>query len=290
MGATRLDEAIPLPSAPVTALVTKVFGLFAAVRGPCTVLGMSLQSVADVVGSTPYMKPRQAQIITDLIREYDLKDVLELGIMHGVSTCYIADTLRDLGGGHVTSLDLDLSRDNKPDAETLLKQLGLMEMVTIRLDPTSYVWTLMKMLEEDPAPRYDLCYLDGAHDWFADGFAFFLVDKILRPGGWLVFDDISWSFATSPALAATDRVQEMPLEQRNTQQVRKVYDLLVKTHPSYAEFKIVDDWGMARKRTDVPTAGPTRIVKEIVVERERYGAGALVREAAGKVRRKLRSR
>lgn len=251
---------------------------------------MSLQSVAEVVGTTPYMKPRQARILTDLIREYDVKDVLELGIMHGVSTCYIADTLRDLGAGHVTSLDLEMSRDNKPDAQSLLQQLGLTDMVTIRLDPTSYVWTLMKMLEEDPTPRFDLCYLDGAHDWFADGFAFFLVDKLLRPGGWLVLDDIGWSFASSPALMATERVQQMPPEQRTAQQVRKVYDLLVKTHPSYEDFKIVDDWGLARKRTDAVSSGPTRIVKEIVVERERYGVGALVRDAAVKLRRTLRRR
>lgn len=251
---------------------------------------MSLQSVAEVVGSTPYMKPRQARILTDLVREHQLKDVLELGIMHGVSTCYLADTLRDMGDGHVTSLDLETSRDNEPNAHSLLAQLGLTDMVTIRLDPTSYVWTLMKMLEEDPTPRFDLCYLDGAHDWFADGFAFFLVDKLLRPGGWLVLDDIGWSFASSPALMATERVQQMPSEQRDAQQVRKVWDLLVKTHPSYEEFTIVDDWGLARKRTDAIGTGPARIVRETVIERERYGLGALVRDAALKVRRKVRRR
>ena len=251
---------------------------------------MSMQSVAEVVGSTPYMKPRQARLITDLIREHQVKDVLELGIMHGVSTCYIADTLRDLGEGHVTSLDLETSRANVPNAETLLQRLDLTDRVTLRLDPTSYVWTLMKMLEEDPTPRFDLCYLDGAHDWFADGFAFFLVDKLLRPGGWLVLDDIGWSFASSPALMATERVQNMPAEQRDAQQVRKIWDLLVKTHPSYEDFKIVDDWGLARKRTDAVGAGPTRIVKEVVVEREQYGLGALAKDAARKVRRRIRRR
>ncbi len=246
---------------------------------------MSLESVAKVVGSTPYMKPGQAEIITKLIREHGLADVLELGIMHGVSTCYLADTVRDLGRGHVTSLDLDLSRDNLPNAETLLSQLHLSDLVTIRRDPTSYVWTLMKMLDEDPTPRFDLCYLDGAHDWFNDGFAFFLVDKLLRPGGWLVLDDLGWSFATSPALAATEKVQQMPIDQRESQQVRQVYDLLVKTHPAYDEFKVIDDWGFARKRLEGSVGGPARIVREVIVKRERYGFGALMREAAVKGRK-----
>jgi hypothetical protein len=51
-------------------------------------------------------------------------------------------------------------------------------MVNYYFEPTSYTWRMMKMLEEDEGPRFDLCYLDGAHSWFVDGFAFFLIDRL----------------------------------------------------------------------------------------------------------------
>ena len=37
----------------------------------------------------------------------------------------------------------------------------------------------MKMLEDDPEPRFDFCYIDGVHNWADDGFAFFLIDRLL---------------------------------------------------------------------------------------------------------------
>jgi hypothetical protein len=30
-------------------------------------------------------------------------------------------------------------------------------------------------------------------NWDTDGPSLFLVDRLLRPGGWIVFDDIEWS-------------------------------------------------------------------------------------------------
>ena len=49
------------------------------------------------------------------------------------------------------------------------------------------------------------------------------MDKLLRPGGWLLFDDLTWK------IEATD-VHE---SERALAQVQEVFDLLVKGHPSY---------------------------------------------------------
>jgi hypothetical protein len=107
----------------------------------------------------------------------------------------------------------------------------------------------MKMLQEDPRPRFDLCYLDGAHTWFVDGFAFFLVDRLLRRGGWIIFDDLSWTYSTSPTLKDTEAVRRMPPEERDTPQIELVYELLVKTHPGYGDFHAKHGWAYARKLT-----------------------------------------
>ena len=68
------------------------------------------------------------------------------------------------------------------------------------------------MIDEDPTPRFDLCFIDGAHDWFTDGFAFYLVDKLLKLNGVIIFNDIDWSYERSKELRNTERVKKMPLD------------------------------------------------------------------------------
>src|SRR6187401_1593211 len=141
--------------------------------------------VKRIVGDLPQMTLAQAERVTALLEEQRLTSVLELGWNHGVSTCYMAAALERMGEGHITTIDL-AGRQVTPSIHDLLRQTGLQHRVTTFEEPTSYTWRLMRMLEEDPTPRYDFCYLDGAHSWFVDGFAFFLVDKLLKPGGWML--------------------------------------------------------------------------------------------------------
>jgi hypothetical protein len=80
-----------------------------------------------------------------------------------------------------------------------------------------------------------------------DGFAFFLADRLLKPGGWMLFDDLDWTYATGATLGNTEQVRLMPREERETAQVGKVFDLLVRRHPSCGEFKVDESWGWAQK-------------------------------------------
>jgi hypothetical protein len=80
----------------------------------------------------------------------------------------------------------------------------------------------------------------------------------------------------------------MSEEERTTPQVQRVFDLLVKTHPSYNVFREEGQWGLAQKSLTTSAAGTeVRIVKEVEVRRERYGLGALAVRLAHKARRKL---
>jgi len=144
---------------------------------------MNIDQIRERVKSIPYMSVTQAETITDVISENRFQNILELGFGHGVSTCYIAGAVDDLGRGTITTIDSISAREAEPNIEHLLGSLGLAKYVAIFYEPTSYIWRLMKMLEETSSPRFDFCYIDGAHDWFTDGFAFFLVDRLLKPGG-----------------------------------------------------------------------------------------------------------
>jgi predicted O-methyltransferase YrrM len=246
-----------------------------------------LTRVEELVGDLPNMTLRQAERMKTLIVDSDAREVLELGCGHGVSTAYIAVALSASNGSLVT-IDLDAARQRKPNVEELLERVQQRERVTVHYEPTCYTWRLMKLLEEEPRPRFDLCYIDGAHSWFVDGLAFFLVDRLLKPGGWIVFDDLDWTFARSSTLRRTDEVRGMPEDERAHPHVRKIYELLVKPHPSYSNFRVEEGWAYAQKSYDASSAvGVDQIRVETIVRTEAVGFGEFLSRLARALRNRI---
>ncbi len=99
----------------------------------------------------------------------------------------------------------------------------------------SYTWSLGRLLAEQRAPIFDYVYIDGAHTWCHDALTFLLVDRLLRPGGHVDFDDYGWTIAGSPT--NRERLDVMATrytpEQLATPQVAMVVELLVKPDPRY---------------------------------------------------------
>lgn len=190
----------------------------------------------------------QAKYLEKFIKSKKLTNLLELGFAHGVSSCYMASILKDMGEGQLTTIDLNSARHRNPNIETLAEKLELKEYISVYYEYESYNWRLMNFIEQNEEPIFDFCYLDGAHDWNVDGFAFLLVDKLLKPGGWIILDDMDWSFGSSPTMSKIPRVQNMPDDVKNTPHVAKVFDLLVRTNPNYDNFEVTDfGWGIAQK-------------------------------------------
>lgn len=102
----------------------------------------------------------------------------------------------------------------------------------------SYNWSLMRMLQQNPAPLFDYVYLDGAHTWAIDALTFFLIDQLLKPGGYIDFDDYHWTIDGSPTVnpRVYPRMREMYTEeQMQTSQVALIVDLLVRRPGRYEE-------------------------------------------------------
>lgn len=208
---------------------------------------MNVEDVKKVVKDAPYMSVEKARRMTGFMREHRLKDVLELGFFHGVSSCYMAGAAQELGG-RLTTIDLVGAQQREPNITQLLAGCGLTEVVDVYFEPRSFTWRLMRMIEDGKGPRFDLAYLDGGHTWDVTGYAFFLVDKLLRPGGLMIFDDIDWTHESSPAQREKESVKRLPEDYRTTPQVRKVFELLVEQHPSYRGLRVEHGWGYAQKR------------------------------------------
>jgi predicted O-methyltransferase YrrM len=206
----------------------------------------------------PYIKPERARMLYDFVLEARPHRCLELGFAHGASSCYIAAALDELGDGHLTTVDILDSAGRKPPIEHLLQHTSLASWVTVVREQNSYDWFLKKEIvrcSRDGVcrPAYDFCFIDGAKNWTVDGFAFFLVDKLLEIGGWILFDDLNWSYDAAQELTGktvTDGIvhRELSADQRAEPNIALVFRYLVMQHPSYGEFRFLDEaWARARK-------------------------------------------
>jgi len=102
----------------------------------------------------------------------------------------------------------------------------------------SYNWSLMKVLADHEEPIYDYVLIDGAHTWHHDALAFLLVDRLLKRGGHVDFDDYQWTFRGSPSLNPNmfPKIADWyTAEQIDTAQVALVVDLLVRRDHLYVE-------------------------------------------------------
>jgi len=215
----------------------------------------SFEQVAAAVAGIPFMSPEQGRVIHEHVRSTHARDVLELGTAHGVGAAYLAS-----GGARVTTVDF-AGAAYDPSPEATLARAGVADVVTIVREYSSYTWWLKEQVAArsdasgNVEPAYDFVYLDGAKNWTIDGLAVVLAEKLLRPGGWLLLDDLDWTYAQDPGREATDGIvhRELSEPERTQPHLRAVFELIVAQHPSFTELKVQDEWwGWARKAPGEP--------------------------------------
>ena len=234
---------------------------------------MQFQNVAAILKDIPHMELSQGKIIYDFVRSSSFQNILELGFAHGTSTCYMAAALEENGSGLIKTIDKQSAKDRRPDIYALLEETKLNKYVRPIFADTSYNWELMKIIQDQTTqgicePIFDFCFIDGAHSWEVDGLAFFLVEKLLKPGGWILFDDLNWTYSNSVTASNIEWVKALPEEQKTTPQVNKVFSLLVCQHPNFENFRIVDGWGWTQKKAlqDETARNSNNLVNEIYLQ------------------------
>jgi predicted O-methyltransferase YrrM len=218
---------------------------------------VDFEAVATRIEGIPNMTRDRARRVYDHLRDSQAKHVLELGTAHGVSASYMAAAVEDRGGS-VTTVDHVVAtklRDPQPDA--VIERAGLTGAVNrVLVQDSSYTWWLGQQIQAHSQgqicqPQFDFVYIDGAHNWTIDGFSFFLVEKLLRPGGWILLDDMAWSYGAGSSSfgpgQGPDALGLSPSE-RSVPHVKLLFDLLVAQHPAFRNFLVEDeDWGWAQK-------------------------------------------
>lgn len=100
----------------------------------------------------------------------------------------------------------------------------------------SYSWTLAQLYLDSKKELFDVTYLDGAHTFIHDSSACCLLKLLTKVGGYIIFDDINWSYGNSPTMNTEKRpeiLNEYSLEQINTFQVKMVVDIFMKNDPAW---------------------------------------------------------
>jgi predicted O-methyltransferase YrrM len=222
---------------------------------------MEFADVAEAVDGIPFMTPVLGRRVFDHIRRTRPEQALELGTAHGVSTAYIAAAMEANGTGHLTTVDHGGAHYD-PSPADVLGRIGLAHRVTIVHAHSSYNWFLKREIEaaSDQAgncrPRYDFCYLDGCKNFNVDGLAVVLIEKLLRPDGWLLMDDLEWTYESNHWIAPEGDGRPLgPLSEseRTEPHLLAVFELIVKQHPSFTRFIREDAWyGWAQKRPGEP--------------------------------------
>lgn len=211
---------------------------------------MKFAIIKDVLKDIPHTPPNDGIVLYNFVLENKLQNILELGFQHGVSTLYMAAALDEIGYGTITTIDNLTAKQASPTLIELAEQIGLNQYINPIFANSSYNWELMKIIENNKSKHsdiFDFCFIDGAHSWETDGFAFFLVDKILKEGSYILFDDIDWTFAKSKGLSGSNFVKAMAEDEKNRPQIELVLKYLVAQHQDYEISSIKNRWAWVRK-------------------------------------------
>ena len=120
--------------------------------------------------------------ICDHIQQYRLGSCLELGTGFGATSCAIAAALQEQGFGTLTTVDI---YEHQPvNLRALLEHMPVdPDRIEIITDPLGYNWVMADLLQESRSkPRFDLIFLDGAHEWKIDAFQVRMVFDLLVTG------------------------------------------------------------------------------------------------------------
>jgi len=136
------------------------------------------------------------ELLYRLVRAQKCTRTLEVGLAYGLSAIFIAQALRDLGGGAHIALD--------PYQETQFKNLGLENLKRAGVDDlvTCYAECSFAVLPRLVAAgaHIDLAFVDGSHKFDYVMVDWFYLNRLLRVGGYVVFDDL-WMPSVRRAIA-----------------------------------------------------------------------------------------
>lgn len=139
-----------------------------------------------------HVSAEEGSFLQQIIRDTRPAISLEIGIAFGVSTMFICETLREIGSQQ--HIAIDPGPVYRPGTDALdrcglgllnLERCGYRDMVDFHEAPSELV--LPELLKR--GQRIDFAFVDGWHTFDHCLLDFFYVNRLLNPGGVVVFHD-----------------------------------------------------------------------------------------------------
>ena len=190
---------------------------------------LSTQTVTDGVNALPlrhvdfpqlavHMDRREGEFLQDIVRTIQPNVSLEIGMAFGLSTLFICDALAQLGARarHIVSDPYQHSQWRGIGLRHL-EEAGLREFVDFREERSEYL--LPKLAEA--GTQIDFALVDGWHTFDQVMLEFYYLDRMLRVGGVIAFDDADRR-SVSHAIRYALKIPGYEVFRRDNHQARSV--------------------------------------------------------------------
>lgn len=197
-------------------------------------------------GYEPISKPcaDALEVFRRVTLDKDAPTAAEIGVGIGATTVELVRMMKGRGTLHlfdyserVNALSAELARQNFAQGVKIVPHGNGNETFA------SYAWQLAIMhqqLREQHAhiTIFDFIYFDGAHAFHHDAPACAAAKEMIRPGGYIVFDDMHWTFNKSPTMNPSKNPEirkHYSPEQLSRSHVELVVDLLMRSDSRYEQ-------------------------------------------------------
>lgn len=141
-----------------------------------------------LLDNTVGIPPDEGALLTRLLRELKPRISLEVGLAYGTSALYICDALAEVGAKKHYIIDPNQSTEWQSIGIENLRRAGHGSLVELR--ERNSLEVLPQLVAE--GVQLDFAFHDGWHVFDHTLADFVFIDRMLRVGGLLAFDDTTW--------------------------------------------------------------------------------------------------
>lgn len=116
---------------------------------------------------------------------------------------------------------------------------------------SGYHFQLAKAFVINKLPLFDIAYIDGGHVFHLDAPAACILKEVCKPGGYMLFDDWTWSIEKSPSMKPSVRPStalHYDSEQIKEQHVKLVCKVIMDTDLRFNFLGIINDTAVYQKK------------------------------------------
>ena len=140
------------------------------------------------IALTSGVSQREGLFLQSLVRERRPTVSLEVGLAFGISALFLCEELQKVGAQRHIVIDAFQSSEFRNVGLENLRRAGFSELVEFHEGPSHL--ELPRLLAR--GEEIDFAFIDGSHAFDCAFLDFFYVDRLLRVGGVVAFDDANW--------------------------------------------------------------------------------------------------